>query len=313
MKTVSAEIASHLSYFKRNASGSVPFCLQVSSPNPGAHVAVVGGTHGNESAGVKAIVELHRAFTNGEIMPNRGKISFLLGNPKAYEKDIRYIDNDLNRAFARPDPLTVEGKRALEIKAFLKDNDDIRALLDLHSVSIGDFRLLVYPAAGTGNTDLSLKLSDIPIHFAFYPGHMPGTLVVAAGSYDICGLIVECGNHYDGQAVDTARQHICNFLVHHQIIGDRYLSKAPRPPKITLYESIQAIKPHTGFGFLIKDIKTGTQLSKGRKYARDDRGFHAAPQDCHVVVPSLVVRPTDHDAGFLGMRTVVENPEFHQK
>jgi len=38
----------------------------------------------------------------------------------------------------------VEGRRALEIKSFLNNNDDIKALLDLHSVSIGDFKLLVY-------------------------------------------------------------------------------------------------------------------------------------------------------------------------
>jgi hypothetical protein len=82
------------------------------------------------------------------------------------------------------------------------------------------------------------------------------------------------------------------------------------PARVTFYESIQAIKPHAGFAFLIKNIKTGTKLSKGRKYARDDHGYHVAPQDCHVVVPSLVVKPTDDDAGFLGMRTVRKGSEY---
>ena len=78
------------------------------------------------------------------------------------------------------------------------------------------------------------------------------------------------------------------------------------PARVTFYESIQAIKPHAGFAFLIKDIKTGTKLSKGQKYARDDHGYHVAPQDCHLVVPSRIVKPTDFDAGFLGTRTVMD-------
>ena len=85
-----------LEYFRRHAAGSTPFCMQISSRNPGAHVVIVGGTHGNEPGGVKAIVQLHRAFRNGEITLKQGKISFLIGNPKAYEKDVRYIDSDLN-------------------------------------------------------------------------------------------------------------------------------------------------------------------------------------------------------------------------
>ena len=263
-------------------------------------------THGNEPGGVKAIVQLHRAFRNGEIRLKRGKISFLLGNPKAYEKDVRYIDSDLNRVFVKQAPSSVEGKRALEIEALLGSHDDINALLDLHSVSIGDFKFLVYPKDDSGSTEFALRLSSIPLHFVFHPAHMPGTLIEAASAHGIRGLIVECGNHYAKQAVETARQHIHNFLVRHDLIDEGYMSQETTPARVTVYESIQAIKPHADFAFLIKDIRTGTKLSKGRKFARDNRGYHVAPQDCHVVVPSLVVKSTDDDAGFLGRRTVVE-------
>ena len=133
-----------LNYFHKYSSSSIPYCIQTSSPNPGDHVVIVGGIHGNEPGGVRAIVQLHRALRNGEIALKRGKISFLLGNPKAYENAIRYVDNDLNRAFFKQDTGSVEGRRASEINAFLQDNDDISALLDLHSVSIGNFKILVY-------------------------------------------------------------------------------------------------------------------------------------------------------------------------
>ena len=295
-----------LEYFAKHAALPISSCLQIVSPNPGDHVVIVGGTHGNEPAGPKAIVQLHHAFRNGELVLNQGKISFLLGNPKAYEKDVRYVDSDLNRAFTRSDPSTVEGKRAAEIEVFLADYNDIKALLDLHSVSIGDFKVLVYAKDDGDNTEFALKLSTIPLHFVFHPQHMPGTLIQAASAHGGRGLIVECGNHRAKQAVETARQHILTFLAHHHLFDEGHLLKERTPGRITCFESIQAIQPHNNFSFLIKDIKTGTKLSKGQKYARDDRGYHIAPQDCYVVVPSRVVKPTDDDAGFLGRRTVLK-------
>ena len=120
-------------------------------------MVIVGGTHGNEPGGVKAIVELHRSLNCGQVMLKRGKISFLLGNPKAFEKDVRYIDSDLNRHFNKLDPSKVEGERALEIKSFFANHDDINALLDLHSLSIGDIKLLVYPKGLSEHTEFALK------------------------------------------------------------------------------------------------------------------------------------------------------------
>jgi succinylglutamate desuccinylase len=294
-----------LNYFHRHSSASIPHCIQISSPKPGDHVVIVGGTHGNEPAGVKASVQLHRAFRNGDMALERGNISFILGNPEAFQKAVRYVDNDLNRAFAGQNRFSVEGRRALEIKAFFRDNDDINAVLDLHSVSIGDFRIVVYSIDNPEILRLALKLSAIPLHFAFHPEHMPGTLLEAARLNNIGGLIVECGNHFSAYGVETARQHIFNFLVLHHLMDGGSMSPPPTPATITRYESIQAIKPHAGFTFLFKDIETGTRLKKGQKFAKDHHGYHIAPEDCYVVVPSKAVLATDVDAGFLGRLTVM--------
>jgi len=143
------------------------------------------------------------------------------------------------------------------------------------------------------------------LHFVFHPEHMPGTLIEAASAHGIRGLIVECGNHYAKQAVETARQHMYNFLIHHHLIDESFMLQETTAARVTFYESIQAIKPHTDFTFLIKDIETGTRLKKGQKFAKDDHGYHIAPQDCYVVVPSKAALPTDADAGFLGRLTVM--------
>ena len=273
-------------------------------------MVIVGATHGNEPSGVKAMVQLHQTFESGRIHIKKGRISLLLGNPQAYERDVRYVDCDLNRAFDGQKRSTVEGKRALEIKRFFEDNEDIQAVLDLHSVSIGDFKILVYPEPTPDLTGLAIKLSPIPLHFVYHTEHMPGTLITAAGRQNICGLIVECGNHHAAHGVETAADHIHRILAHHHLIDPDLRSQIPPPAGITRYDSIQAIKPHANFRFLIKEIRTGTRLNKGQQFARDDHGYHVAPQDCYVVVPSRVVKPTDSDAGFLGSLTLLEGPEF---
>lgn len=288
-----------LAYFKNQSNCELPYCIEVVANKEGQHVVIVGGTHGNESAGARAMVAFHRGFNDGEIKLDRGKVSLLLGNPRAYQKDRRYIDRDLNRSFDDPDSITLEGRRADEIIKYFEQNNDITALLDLHSVSIGDFKICVYEKKNPQSLDLTLSISNLPLHFAYYPEHMPGTLIEAAGKHRICGLIVECGNHLSKHGADTALEHIQALLGHYHLMEGLFSSKRSMPETITQYESIQFIKPGANFRFLVDGVKTGTKLAIGQKFARDDHGYRVAPQECFIVVPSMIVKPTDHDAGFL--------------
>ncbi|MGD9077838.1 MAG: succinylglutamate desuccinylase/aspartoacylase family protein [Desulfobacterales bacterium] len=294
-----------LDYFSENNNCELPYCIQVKAEREGEHVVVVGGTHGNEPAGVNAMVGFHRRLKDGEIKLKSGKVSLLLGNPQAYEKDRRYVDRDLNRSFCDPDDATLEERRAGEIIAYLDCNNDIAALLDLHSVSIGDFKICVYEKDNTQSLNLALSISDIPLHFAYHPDHMPGTLIQAAGTHQICSLIVECGNHLSRSATHMALDLIYSILVHKKLIDASLWSEKKMTGTITQYESIQPIKPGANFRFIIEALETGTKLEKGQQFAIDDDRIHIAPQDCHVVVPSMIVKPTDVDAGFLGKKNLI--------
>jgi succinylglutamate desuccinylase len=307
---VEYETLQNLEYFRQHSNCSIPYCMQVSAPNPGKHVVIVGGTHGNESSGVSAIVRFHRALANGDVVLNSGKLSLLLGNPEAYQKNMRYIDKDLNRVFNAADDSTVEGRRALEITNFFTEYKDSYSLLDLHSVSIGDFKICVYKKENLQSLELAITISNISLHFAYHPEHMPGTLIEAARNHNVHGLMVECGNHISKQSAETALDHIHAFLVHHNLIDDPFLPEKTNSISITQYESIQAIKPGTNFRFLFDDITTGTRLKKGQTFAEDDDGYHIAPQACFIVVPSKIVKPTDTDAGFLGKKNLMETKEL---
>jgi succinylglutamate desuccinylase len=93
--------------------------------NPPYEIVVLAGVHGNEKAGVLALKEF---IKSEEIKKINKSVIFILGNPKAYEKNVRYTESDLNREFGIFDN-SYEGQRAKEIAEFLKD---AKVMLDLH-------------------------------------------------------------------------------------------------------------------------------------------------------------------------------------
>ena len=296
----------YLAHFQKYNNCRLPFCIEVFSDKEGVHVVVVGATHGNEPAGVKAMVAFHQQLQNGDLKLESGKVSLLLGNPHGFQQDQRYVDRDLNRSFSELDGTTIEGRRAHDIIQYLEQTSGIAALLDLHSVSIGDFKICVYEKGDPYSLDLAHSISAIPLHFAFHPEHMPGSLVTAAGRMHICSLIVECGNHQSRQGVNTALNHMHALLAHYRILPDSARVQKKAGAIIEQYESISAIKPGPNFKFLIPHVATGTKLSKGQVFAKDDHQEHIAPQECYIVVPSRVVKATDVDAGFLGRLNTIK-------
>lgn len=117
---------------------------------PGPVLICIGGLHGNELAGVKAlhhvIDELH------ERQPLfRGKFIALSGNMAALEKQVRFVHEDLNRAWLSPrindlvnnktpqEDLNPEEHQIVEIYAILKPylcpGEFPTFLLDMHTTS----------------------------------------------------------------------------------------------------------------------------------------------------------------------------------
>jgi succinylglutamate desuccinylase len=213
---------------------------------------------------------------------------------------VRYPERDLNRSFANPDNATVEGRRARAIGRFLSAQPEITFVLDLHSASIGEFKIVVFNIEKPQNEALSRKLSPCGLHLAYHSAHLPGALIDAAGTP--AGLMIECGNHQSQDGRQTAREHLLRALSHFGVVSADTEADLVPAARLTCYETIQPIIPRANFAFTVEDVATGYFLEAGRRYAVDDHGAHRAPEDCYVVVPSRHVRPTDHDAGFLCRR-----------
>lgn len=60
--------------------------------------AVVGGLHGDEPSGVRAIERLERRVDRGDLSLRRA-VKLIVANPPACDADRRFIEGDLNRSF----------------------------------------------------------------------------------------------------------------------------------------------------------------------------------------------------------------------
>lgn len=101
---------------------------------PGKTVAIFGGVHGNEKIGVTLLTALQQS-----LVPSRGTIHLVYGNPRAIEQNVRFTETNLNRNFIREQqPTSYEAQRAQELMDLL-DNCD--ALLDLHAYNEPDMQV----------------------------------------------------------------------------------------------------------------------------------------------------------------------------
>lgn len=102
------------------------------------HVAIVGGTHGNEYTG--AYLLRHWQKSPNEVTRPSFTTRLFLGNPKAFAENRRFIDQDLNRSFAAEalaatDLSSYEANRALVLNHAIgpKGRPQHDFLIDLHS------------------------------------------------------------------------------------------------------------------------------------------------------------------------------------
>ncbi|XP_043826093.1 N-acyl-aromatic-L-amino acid amidohydrolase (carboxylate-forming) [Dromiciops gliroides] len=139
-----------------------------------SRVAVVGGTHGNELSG--AYLVKHWLQDPSELQRRTFTATPFLANPKATERCVRYINQDLNRSFQRPF-LTSKGeqdepyevRRAQEIDQLFGPRGSANAfdfIFDLHNTTSNMKACLI----------LDSEKSVFIMHMSHYiQKHIPGT------------------------------------------------------------------------------------------------------------------------------------------
>ena len=77
-------------------------------------ILIVAATHGHEKIGLRVFAELEKLSLNSQ------NVELLIGNPVAEEKNVPFIESDLNRIFPGNEQGTLEEKRAFELSKKLK-------------------------------------------------------------------------------------------------------------------------------------------------------------------------------------------------
>lgn len=182
----------------------------------GPSLLVLGSVHGNEKCGTYAIRKLMDDLHSGAFKLQKGHVTFVdVCNPQAFDKNVRYIDENLNRIVQIHDtPKAYEEHLANELAPLIGTHD---YTLDIHSnhTDSHPFAFLDYP-----DTESTRFCKALPMEYIitgwpelFYPEEDYTTLACAhrAGKKSVT---IECGAHLDPNAVFVAEKSILSALIH---------------------------------------------------------------------------------------------------
>lgn len=247
---------------------------------PGPTTLVVGLMHGNEVVGKHAIAYLHKKINT--LHDLGGKIITLYANLKGQEQDKRFIDHDLNRAFAlEDDDSSYEITRAKRIKDFFVDIH-IDYLFDLHSTSSKSDPMILCTSQKS-----SLELaSKMPIRHIvqWLIDIVEWTSLLKYFQDDITlGMAFECGCHKDENTIATWKKIIDVIVSFHQ---GKQLPDQKDQIKINITDIVLTSDP--GFTYT-RPYKWFELLEKGEIRGRDMTGDHSFDKPKILVMPNMII------------------------
>jgi predicted deacylase len=204
-------------------TGEIPYVFTFDSGLPGPHVMVNALTHGNEVCGAIVVKEL----LDLAIRPRKGCLTLAFANVDAYLRfdpsnpdASRFVDQDLNRVWVSEtlDDLSRDSVELRRARAMRPIIDQVDFLLDLHSMHERSAPLSV-----CGPLDKGLALAcelGTPTWVISDEGHPEGRRMrdyAAFGDPESPknALLIECGQHWEADAVKVGRDVTARFLCLH--------------------------------------------------------------------------------------------------
>ncbi len=136
------------------------------------HLAIVGGTHGNEFTGIYLLRKWHKKTALVE--RSNFTTEMIFANPQAYAQNKRYVEHDLNRCFSQADLdnnqlSSIEQIRAKEINQQIgpKGQPRIDFIIDLHTTTTNMGPTLLLTSKGKFYNQLA----------AYVQLHMPDAMI----------------------------------------------------------------------------------------------------------------------------------------
>lgn len=255
----------------------------------GISLLILAAVHGNETAGTNAIYKVVEELRQGKLRLNSGKLVMVpVCNQEAYAKDVRQIDENLNRVMKiHENPQTYEQKLANIICPLIKECD---VLLDLHSTHCeGDvpFAFCDYPDEYNqkliSGLNVGYVLEGWPEIYAGNGEIEDFSTERAAHDFGKTATTLECGYHKSKEAVDVAYNAIVNTLSGFGLTEEK---KTQMRPKTHILMQSYIVKKREGQ--LCKAYKHLDFVYKGEEIARyDDGEVLRAPSNGFILLPNL--------------------------
>ncbi len=255
----------------------------------GKSLLILAAVHGNETAGTNALKRLLQEINEKKIVLTNGKLVVVpVCNPEAYQRDVRQIEENLNRVMTVcPMAKTYEQKLANEICPLIQACD---VMLDLHSTHCeGDvpFAFCDYP------DENNMKLIDgLAVDYVLegWPDIYDEQGEIEDYSTERCahtfgksGTTVECGYHKSAAAVELAYSAIISTLAQFGMIS---AEKPEQRNKTHILMKNYVVKEREGW--LCKSYKHLDCVIKGEEIARyEDGEVLTAPADGYILLPNL--------------------------
>ncbi|MFH1720567.1 MAG: succinylglutamate desuccinylase/aspartoacylase family protein [Patescibacteria group bacterium] len=253
----------------------------------GPCVVVMGGVHGDEKVGVQIVEKLKGLLSMEKIS---GEIYLIIGNPRAAQKRVRFIDCDLNRLFGDNfHNSNYEEKRASQIAQFLAKAD---FLLDIHSTTKKSV-----PFVYCGNTEKHFALARIfGTKYIVSPsstfkktglGACTDNFVDKNGGI---GITYECGWNDDSSMFDEAFFKTKQFL---KVLGVAFFETpsteiSQEPIYLQVYAKIIAESEDFAFA---NEYNNFDFVKKGQKIAVDGKKTIFAEKDSYIIFPKKDTSP----------------------
>lgn len=286
-----------ISAYKAGNTG-IDYATTLDSGVTGPHVMVTAVVHGNELCGAIALDWLMRE----NVRPVRGKLTLMYCNVAAFlsfdpanPQASRFIDEDFNRVWAEA---TLDGPRksrelarAREIRPLVAQAD---LLLDIHSMQHPTLPLMLSGPLEKGRR--FARDVGVPETIVSDEGHSAGKRMRDYGAFadpasPKNALLIECGQHWERESVDVAKETALRFLLATECVARAWIEARMPQRKPAAQRTIEVTHAVTigsddfrfvgGFKGLEVIAKAGDEI------ARDGDRIVRAPYDnCILIMPS---------------------------
>jgi succinylglutamate desuccinylase len=294
----------------------------------GALIIAIGAMHGNEPAGVRALQTLFQMLENepshNPAFSFKGKIVGLIGNLKAYERKVRYVEKDLNRQFLLENiekikkgaPQYFEDSELIELLQTIENEINTYKpkrliVLDLHTTSAdgGIFTIV------SDNEESIAVASELhaPVVKGFVQG-VGGTTIHYFKTENMgvptIALSFEAGQHNDPLSENRTIAWLVNALratdcVQHEDVETKHeeilRGYSDKLPKVVQLIDSHKITDSDNFKML-PNYQNFQRVKKGETLAIDKNGDIKAPEDCLILMPLYQAQGND---GFFLVKEIV--------